>query len=379
MTENPFQLGLLELPESPDLGIRHLSAVFRHTTNSYKFYWFLAILEAVKNGLNEVSLDLLTAEMLAQVWYPVHYFHLNFGKLDRLGQLALQLKEKKYLPIQTKREEVRDAALSLMVLDKEFRRDFINLQRYVPTRFLSPWFGVELQGIQKDPRTQAIKEQAENTFESSAAPLYRFVERPHFKGIEIHTDWMDYLSSNFRIIRGFTLWSLLNYLQQRNPHVPNLQEKFFPPEERNLNQAKEYWGSILKKEKLFCPFSGHPIPIKGYSIDHFLPWSFIGHDQIWNLFPISKSVNSSKSDKLPRLSKYLEPFTVQQYQAMQVFLTQSDTKRPKALDDYINLFRCDYETLKSLPLERFVTHFRDTFVPLEQMAANMGFIRNWEF
>ena len=72
MKESQFRLGLLDLPESPDLGVRHLSGIFRHTTNSYKYYWFLAILEAVKNGFDRISLDLLTAEMIAQVWYPVH-------------------------------------------------------------------------------------------------------------------------------------------------------------------------------------------------------------------------------------------------------------------------------------------------------------------
>lgn len=51
-----FAKDLLNLPESPDLGIRHLAGVFRHTTNAYKYYWLLALLEAVKNGMDTVSL-----------------------------------------------------------------------------------------------------------------------------------------------------------------------------------------------------------------------------------------------------------------------------------------------------------------------------------
>lgn len=382
MTDNPFQLGLLDLPESSDLGIRYLSGVFRHTTNSYKFYWFLAILEAVKNNLEEVSLDLLTAEMVAQVWYPVHYFRLNFGKLDRLGQLAVQLKEKGHLSIQAKREEIRDAALRLKLQDTAFKQDFVNLQRYVPTRFLSPWFSTELKGIEKDPRTQAIKTQAEHHFGSQQAPLYQFIERPHFKGIEFHADWLNYLFTNFRIVRGFVLWHLLDYLQQRNPTVPNLPEKLFPPQARDMGTARKYWQWVLKhsaSDSLRCPYSHAALPEKAFSLDHFIPWSFVCHDQLWNLIPVTSSVNSAKSDALPSLTAYLNPFVRLQFDALQAFLNTAPAKQWNWVEDYNQLLRSDTDTLRNMELASFESALSDTLIPLEQIAANMGFRRNWVF
>jgi hypothetical protein len=43
---------------------------------------------------------------------------------------------------------------------------------------------------------------------------------------------------------------------------------------------------------------------KDISLDHYVPWSFVVHDQLWNLIPTTKSVNSKKSDLLPS-KKYL--------------------------------------------------------------------------
>jgi hypothetical protein len=34
-------------------------------------------------------------------------------------------------------------------------------------------------------------------------------------------------------------------------------------------------------------------------LDHFVPWSFVCHDQLWNLIPVSPAANSAKSNNLP--------------------------------------------------------------------------------
>jgi hypothetical protein len=47
----------MKLPKSTHLPIEYLSSVFSHTTNSYKFYWFLSILENVNKGREKISID----------------------------------------------------------------------------------------------------------------------------------------------------------------------------------------------------------------------------------------------------------------------------------------------------------------------------------
>ena len=38
---------------------------------------------------------------------------------------------------------------------------------------------------------------------------------------------------------------------------------------------------------------------KNISIDHFVPWSYVAHDELWNLTPTTRCINSSKSNSLP--------------------------------------------------------------------------------
>ena len=68
------------------------------------------------------------------------------------------------------------------------------------------------------------------------------------------------------------------------------------------------------------------------SLDHFIPWSFVLHDRMWNLVPVSKSINSSKSDLLPPLEKYLDSFIDLQFTAYTTALEIGINS--KTLEDY---------------------------------------------
>lgn len=60
---------MISLPESKELDVASLSGVFQNTTNSYKFYWFLAILDALQEDGEQLILTKkdLAMRMLATV------------------------------------------------------------------------------------------------------------------------------------------------------------------------------------------------------------------------------------------------------------------------------------------------------------------------
>ena len=71
----------MKLPYSNNLPIDRLSQCFNDTTNSYKFYWFLAILEEVcQNQRTILKMSDLALRMVSLVWYPLDYYKLSFGK-----------------------------------------------------------------------------------------------------------------------------------------------------------------------------------------------------------------------------------------------------------------------------------------------------------
>lgn len=63
-------------------------------------------------------------------------------------------------------------------------------------------------------------------------------------------------------------------------------------------------GDILE-----CFYCGSPVSLKGCHMDHFIPWSFVKDDQIWNLVFSCSHCNESKNNKIPSyeyLNKLLE-------------------------------------------------------------------------
>ena len=85
---------LVYLPSSADLPVRRLAAVFDQVTNSYKFYWSLAILERAQNDRGRVmTVDEILTEMVALAWYPTNMFRLSLGKQDQLNDIPLRLRE----------------------------------------------------------------------------------------------------------------------------------------------------------------------------------------------------------------------------------------------------------------------------------------------
>jgi len=106
------------------------------------------------------------------------------------------------------------------------------------------------------------------------------------------------------------------------------------------------------------------------SLDHFIPWSFVLHDRLWNLAPVSKSINSSKSDSLPVLDRHLENFCSLQYMAFTTALHHSFSR--KLIEDYLILGQgIDLSTDVSETL--FTEQLKNTIIPLHRIAQNQGF------
>lgn len=69
------------------------------------------------------------------------------------------------------------------------------------------------------------------------------------------------------------------------------------------------------------------------SIDHFVPRSYISNDELWNLTPMSKVLNSSKNNRLPAWDKFFEPFVRYQYYLYSLIFPADAAKRSLVLID----------------------------------------------
>lgn len=66
----------MHLPESNRLLVNHLAACFNDTAATYKFYWWLSILQSLEQGESKITKRELFSRMLSNAWFIVTYFHL---------------------------------------------------------------------------------------------------------------------------------------------------------------------------------------------------------------------------------------------------------------------------------------------------------------
>lgn len=351
----------------------YLGQVFKDTTNSYKLVWFLAILSLMKRSENRSLLlaDIFT-EMAVAAWHPVCLYRLSLGRQDKLQDVIQEIQQSSGLPPNATPEAIRKfvAGSAAAKAKLEF------FERYVPTRFLTPWFADKLRGERDDAtRTREIQTMATASQTTPFASPYYF-ERD---SIRLNDSWRSFLTENLGVVQSFAEYHLALYLQARNPNVPGVVNKLRAPTARQLTAARDFWRLVRGEFQK----AGRPTEFKdiyserqladSFSVDHFLPWSFVVHDLLWNLTPVEASTNSSKNDVLPDLELYLPRLAKLHFGAIEVA-----KRRPKLLEDYSDCFKQDVSGLLALGEGGFIAKYREVIVPQAQIAMNQGFQSGWK-
>ncbi|MBU1820590.1 MAG: hypothetical protein KKG00_03635, partial [Bacteroidetes bacterium] len=253
---------MILLPENDELDVASLSAVFQNTTNSYKFYWFLAILDQLQEEGERLIIPQkdLALRMLATVWYPLDYFKLSFGAQDGFKQVASLISSKIEIdnslnaPNLLKQINLHFSVDEVAILGKEINK---NLIRWVPYRFIRPFFAVETRGISDEKVNKEIERLSYHLFQSQPGRvIYQISEG----AIELNPIWAQYFQKHQGILRGFIYWHLVRFVQKNNPNVIGLTEKLEKPVKRDLNLANRFWkGFITENPEVACIYSGQPV------------------------------------------------------------------------------------------------------------------------
>lgn len=96
----------MELPYSSELPIHSFSRLFDNMSESYKLFWFQAVIEHVIQGKNRITFSEIIDYMIADAWYMVSEYRLNFGPSDTLEKLVFQIYENSGLKTTEKKENI---------------------------------------------------------------------------------------------------------------------------------------------------------------------------------------------------------------------------------------------------------------------------------
>lgn len=358
------------VPVSNKVDYRKFSNLLDDMSASYKMYWLLGILDEVSEGNVEIEFNRIISRMITYSWYPIMQYKLNFGFSDNLNKpvkyialkygYAANCDERKLLDFIYNCE---DSSLKKMIKDLTYN---------VPYRLLTPFLGDKVRGQKSNvEKTIVDLSLASNTC------LYKIIKGKANK-IIINEGWGEYLKENYRVIKYWIYYKLICFLQKRNPNVPAIAFKLEAPKSRNLTKATKLWNKVIIAKNVKDIYTGKDFIPQNYdihgvlSIDHFIPWSFVLHDEMWNLVPTFKNINSKKNDKLLSIDNYLKGFCEVQYNA---FLFLCEKKLNKDLESYVEGLRIEdpYNMYSDKGKIEFQNKLRGCINPLYQIARNQGF------
>lgn len=369
----------IELPKSEIVEAGFLESMLDNKSSSYKLFWFKGIYDEVMKGNVTIPYRRVVARMIASAWYPVIYYKLSLGVLDKLAEVIIYL----HMELKVKQEEKSDRIVDFICesTDKKLDNYIKHFAKLVPYRLIRPFYQREIEYEKKqdayfyDGKVDGIIEKYNKTDQNNA--FYCLDNKNEV--LTVSSSWAQYLKLNRGVIEGWWNYKLIAYMQKRNPNVPAISFKIFPPTEhdRNLTTQMNYWKKIQQElvlKDMYTDLEFSEPNLKQYgamSIDHFIPWRFVLHNEIWNLHPTFKNVNSKKGDKLPDKDRYLQKFCENQYAS---FLVGKEVGSNKITEQYLNIQKDVFQIGKSdRGHDAFVTAMRQTIEPLYQIANNQGY------
>ena len=301
------------------LDIEGFSQMMKDPSYCYKFYWLEAIVWLISEGKQDTTFDEIINEMICNAWYSVREFHIHLSGMradgevrDGLERAVLMLTELSDLPANASKIEIQNA---IKEHDAELKKSKEQLTNMVPGRALAGFF---IKGEEEVPWNSAPRlTEYIRRFDSTLIRLpYTFGDSSKLKKeVHFNSDWMAMIQDNTVNILGWIQYEKVKWLQNNNPEVPGLIYKLAPMDEkmRKLGHVRKLWEGVLDLTPVRDVFTGQPVVPKEYDVDHFIPWSFVMNDELWNLMPMDSSLNSSKSNRLPKWDPFFDAFAGNQY------------------------------------------------------------------
>lgn len=286
----------------------------------YKFYWLGAIISLTAATDNDISFDQIINEMICDAWYTVTQYHLHLGptikgKSENFLEHAIKtLEEKADLSPSATRADILEA---IEKNEASIKNDKMSLIIYVPYRLLSSFLDAVGGGDRIWDQHRRLIAYIE-AINKDTPLLYTIIDGKGLqKRIRLNKYWRQLILDNYSVIVSWIQLKKVRFLQDRNPGVPGIIYKLSQENEsaRKLGNARELWKCAANTGAVSIRdiYTGKSIETTRFDLDHFVPWSYVANDELWNLIPMERRLNSSKSNKLPEWDKYFSGLATMQF------------------------------------------------------------------
>ncbi len=301
------------------LDIEAFSHMMKDPSYCYKFYWLEAIVQLISEGVTETTFDTVIDEMICNAWYSVREFHIHLSGMQLDGQVrdgleraVNRLSEISSLPANASKVEIKNAIKEHNTELKVAKEQLTNM---VPYRALAGFFDKAEEAADWGS-VKRMTAYIERINRDIVLLPYTLGESSKLKKeIRFQPSWVEMIQDNTVAILGWIQYEKVKWLQNNNPEVPGLIYKLAPLDEkmRKLGHVRKLWDGILDLRSINDVFTNDPIDQSKYDVDHFIPWSFVMNDELWNLMPMDSALNSVKSNRLPAWDDFFVRFAKNQY------------------------------------------------------------------
>lgn len=254
-----------------------LKAVFSNKskkTTSYKYCFFKSIIDNIFNYYLDyrISFEQLFDTASEIYWNLVHRHGLrqhipnNQGKLSRIE----------------------------IIIDK------IVTEYTIPDETLYEYLDEHIQIELKKNVNKELKKYVVGAFYDDTDGRFYEFSKDNME-IKIHPNIYDYLTKYKYLVEKLNYYEWLKFLEKVNPleNSFGLATKLDESNKRSsLMKYRQYLEEIYHQEE--CFYCSKKLVKDKVHVDHFIPWSYIKTDQLWNFVLSCEECNSKKSDKLPQ-------------------------------------------------------------------------------
>lgn len=317
-----------------ELDIQGFSKMMKDPSYCYKFYWLEAIVQLILEDRTEAPYDEIIDEMIANAWYSVLEFHIhlsgiwgNGGVRDNLEKAVIKLRDLSGLSANASKVEIKN---KIRDFSKQLHVEKQALTLNVPYKALSGFANKTDEKISLDSSAGRMMAYYNKLNETDILLPYTFgSENGLNRIVKFSADWILMIKDNAVTILGWIQCEKVKWLQNNNPEVPGLIYKLEPLNEkmRKLSHVRNLWDGILQLKRVADVFTDELIERDNYDVDHFIPWSFVMNDELWNLMPMDSSLNSSKSNRLPDWEEFFGRFARNQYIMYEMIYTAEEIRK----------------------------------------------------
>ena len=302
------------------LDIEGFSRMMKDPSYCYKFYWLEAIVQLISENRTEATYDEIIDEMIANAWYSVLEFHIHLsgiwgedGVKDNLERAVKKLQELSQLSANATKIEIKNA---IRKYDAQLHPEKMALTNNVPYKALSGFANKTGERISLDSSAGRMMAYYNKLSANEILLPYTFGGQQGLRRKLTFSDaWVEMIRDNTVAILGWIQCEKVKWLQSNNPEVPGLIYKLSMDGEnvRKLTHVRKLWDGIMELGSVADVFTDKVIDRESYAVDHFIPWSFVMNDELWNLMPMDAPLNSQKSNNLPEWDKFFLRFARNQF------------------------------------------------------------------